>query len=311
MFKSVCSRERLQEFIVINIDNVDFNFETSRAAARQKFKMVQIEVQRAEDYGQSDKTFIVNSHLGEFINYNDTLLGYDLNAVNLSDLEDFENLKGNKVSLPDCVMVRKCFPKVRKAQRKRIWKLKHMEKQALDENNIWVDKKKSKKNQDQEEGQKNKDYQMFLNDIEEDADIRQNVNLYKDDDVIGELEKQLAGLALDDKKPEASVEKSSVAQALDKGQATVNGKERKVVKVARKTAAGKAQQGDAEDRRVKDKALFKATLKKKPEDEDSGWESVEEDFPIVKLEELLENLKLDDGPKIGADSDDEEEKKGM
>jgi nonsense-mediated mRNA decay protein 3 len=44
MFKAVCSRERLQEYIVINIDNVDFNFETTRAAARQKFKMVQIEV---------------------------------------------------------------------------------------------------------------------------------------------------------------------------------------------------------------------------------------------------------------------------
>jgi nonsense-mediated mRNA decay protein 3 len=172
----------------------------------------------------------VNTHLGEFVNYNDTLVGYDLNSVTLSDLEDYENIRAKNI-LPDCVMVRKCFPKVRNAQRKRIWKLKHMEKEAIDDKNVWADRKKSKKNQDQDENQKNKDYEMFLNDIEEDAEIRQNVNLYKDDDVIDELEKQLAGLALDDKKPEATVKKSSVSEALDKGQATVNGKERKVVKV--------------------------------------------------------------------------------
>jgi hypothetical protein len=46
-------------------------------------------------------------------------------------------------------------------------------------------------------------------------------------------------------------------------------------------------------------AMFKATLKKaaeKAEGQDSDeWEDVEEDFPMVKLEELMENLKIDDG----------------
>lgn len=58
---------------------------------------------------------------------------------------------------------------------------------------------------------------------------------------------------------------------------------------------------EAEERRSREKALFKATLKKQPtevgansEDADE-WEDVEEDFPHVKLEELLDNLKIDDG----------------
>jgi nonsense-mediated mRNA decay protein 3 len=39
-FKALCSRERLTEFVVISIDNVDFDVTTSRAAAKNKFKMV-------------------------------------------------------------------------------------------------------------------------------------------------------------------------------------------------------------------------------------------------------------------------------
>ena len=55
---------------------------------------------------------------------------------------------------------------------------------------------------------------------------------------------------------------------------------------------GKEQQAGAETQRLKEKALFKATLKK--EDSGSDWDDVEEDFPHVRLEELLDNLKIDD-----------------
>jgi len=50
---------------------------------------------------------------------------------------------------------------------------------------------------------------------------------------------------------------------------------------------------------LKEQALFKATLKKENKEGEEGsgdeWEDVEEDFPHVKLEELLDNLKIDDG----------------
>jgi len=58
--------------------------------------------------------------------------------------------------------------------------------------------------------------------------------------------------------------------------------------------------------------LFKATLKDKNElkregnEDDSDWESVEEDFPHVKLEELLENLTITDTKNK---EEDEEETK--
>lgn len=111
-FKALCSRERLTEFIVMNIDSVNFDVTTSKAAARNKFRMVQVEIARKDDFGNNNKTFIVHTHHGEHINYYDTVLAYDLNQITLSELEDYDN-KTNQ--MPDVVIVRKCFPKVRKA----------------------------------------------------------------------------------------------------------------------------------------------------------------------------------------------------
>lgn len=119
--------------------------------------------------------------------------------------------------------------------------------------------------------------------------------------MINELEKQLAAMTIDETK------KSPIGEALHKGSAVVKGQDRKLVKAARKTAHGKQLDVEAEKRRKKDDMLFKATLKK--QDSDSDWESVEEDFPHVKLEELLANLKIDDTPAKHDDSEDEEEKK--
>ena len=78
MFKALCGRELLTRFIVLNVEEVDFDVNTSRAAARQKFRMVRLEVARESEFGVVDRTFIVNTHLGEFINFNDTVWGYDL-----------------------------------------------------------------------------------------------------------------------------------------------------------------------------------------------------------------------------------------
>jgi hypothetical protein len=43
--------------------------------------MVQVELARADEFGKSDRTFITHTHLGEFINFNDTVLCYDLNKT--------------------------------------------------------------------------------------------------------------------------------------------------------------------------------------------------------------------------------------
>ena len=47
---------------------------------------------------------------------------------------------------------------------------------------------------------------MLLRDIEEDPELRQQINLYRNEDIISQLEKKIAGLDLD--KVEAPVSKT-------------------------------------------------------------------------------------------------------
>jgi hypothetical protein len=39
-FTALCGRDRVTEFIVLNIENTDYDVNVSRAAAKQRFKMV-------------------------------------------------------------------------------------------------------------------------------------------------------------------------------------------------------------------------------------------------------------------------------
>lgn len=84
-FTSIFDRTYLTEYQVIDIDKVDFDVNESRAAIRNKFKLVQVEVKRVKDIGVNDTTFIVYTHLGEILNYNDIVLGYDLAALNVNE----------------------------------------------------------------------------------------------------------------------------------------------------------------------------------------------------------------------------------
>ena len=64
-----------------------------------------------EDYGKNDQTFIVNTHLGEVLNFNDTVLGYDLLHANISEIDGY---KEKDLQFPDIILVKKTYPKYRK-----------------------------------------------------------------------------------------------------------------------------------------------------------------------------------------------------
>lgn len=90
MFKALCTRDRLTRFVVLNVEELDYDVNTSRAAARNKFRMVQLEIARESEFGVMDRTFFVKTHLGNVINFNDTILGYDLAEITCQELEDYE-----------------------------------------------------------------------------------------------------------------------------------------------------------------------------------------------------------------------------
>jgi hypothetical protein len=45
------------------------------------------------------------------LNFGDTVLGYDMELANISDLDDYKN---HDIYLPDVILVKKTFPKLRK-----------------------------------------------------------------------------------------------------------------------------------------------------------------------------------------------------
>ena len=51
-----------------------------------------------------------------------------------------------------------------------------------------------------------KNYEKFLDDIEEDKEMRAKVNLYKDDDAIRDLEEKLKNLHVDDEKNDSDID---------------------------------------------------------------------------------------------------------
>ena len=129
-FKMLAGRDRLTEFIVVDIENLDTDVNDSRAAIKQKFRHVKVEVARKSDFGQNEQTYFVNCHLGEILEYNDTVLAYDLEHVTSVELEQYRE-ENDRV--PEIVIVKKTYPKYRKQKKNRNWKLKHLDKQAAPE----------------------------------------------------------------------------------------------------------------------------------------------------------------------------------
>ena len=119
-----------------------------------------VEVARSDDLGVNDRRITVFSHLGHILKPGDCVLGYDLATSNVIDTNELE--LGKNVQVPEVVLVRKHFPLWRKSQKKRNWKLQTLGLSEATQGDISSDK------------------EMFMRDIEEDENVRNRVNLYRD-----------------------------------------------------------------------------------------------------------------------------------
>lgn len=127
-----------------------------QGAISNKHVLADIWIVRASELGLNENTIHTRTHLGHILKPGDSVLGYNLEDSNINDT-NFDKL--DKHAIPDVVLVKKFYEKTKK---KRIWKLKHL----ADEQAAF--------------GSDDGDFQEFLNDLEEDVELRQNVNIYKD-----------------------------------------------------------------------------------------------------------------------------------
>lgn len=159
-FVAICDPKQLVEYTVMDIEIIK-NRKQFPGQGPISFKHVvaDVWVVKSSELGLNDATIHTKTHLGHLLRPGDTVLGFDLRDANVNN-DDFDKLKAENI--PDVVLVKKHFGDKDRRRRMRKWKLKHL-----------VD------GGDGDTDMEN-DYNEFLEDLEEDPDMRQNVNIFKD-----------------------------------------------------------------------------------------------------------------------------------
>ena len=136
-----------------------------------RFVLAEATIARASDLGVNDHTYFTRTHLGGILHAGDSVMGYHLTGTNFNNPQ-FEALELGKEKyasqIPDVVLVKKYYARKKKSSKNRNWRLKRMNK----EEGEMLPRK-----QDQERTER--DYEMFLRDVEEDAELRSTLALYK------------------------------------------------------------------------------------------------------------------------------------
>jgi len=121
---------------------------------------------RSNEIG-SDNQKHSRTHLGHLLKPGDTCLAFDISSANINE-ENFDKFeKNNSNKIPDIIVVKKSFGDKVARNRRREWKLRRIDiDKASDDSSL------------------NREYMDFLEDLEEDPIIRQNVNIYADKDKV-------------------------------------------------------------------------------------------------------------------------------
>ncbi|GES60700.1 nonsense-mediated mRNA decay protein 3 [Aspergillus terreus] len=159
-FTSLAEVNELVEFIVLDIEPTGYS--------NGKWLLAEVTVARASDFS-GDKQFFTRTHLGSILHPGDSVLGYMVTGANFNnpEFEQIEQSKTYGARVPDVVLVKKHYPN-RQKKNKRNWKLKRL---AVGESDLLPT--------DHEQERVENDFEMFLRDVEEDAELRATLALYK------------------------------------------------------------------------------------------------------------------------------------
>lgn len=160
-FTALADVQELTEFIVMDIEPI--------GAQKGKWLLAEATVARAQDLGSNDKAYYTRTHLGNVLHPGDSVMGYMLTGTNFNSpqFDAIEESNSYSSQIPDVLLVKKFYARKKKSKA-RNWRLKRMTK---DEGDL-LPKKADQEKMD-------RDYEMFLRDVEEDTELRQTMALYK------------------------------------------------------------------------------------------------------------------------------------
>jgi nonsense-mediated mRNA decay protein 3 len=203
----IMSSKRMIEFTVLDVTPCQPEGFEGRRMVKTKAKgrrlhqqLAEVEVAKTCDLGVNDRRYTCRTHLGNLLTPGDFVMGFDVSAANPA--EDSFKFSHLIRALPECVLVRKRFETL--SQRK--WRLKGLEIDDMNQAaefhtsgeadvlrsggahiaDIDIGKmggKRTKKARSKEAAKlienREVEYEKFMQDLEEDKELRSNVNLYK------------------------------------------------------------------------------------------------------------------------------------
>ncbi|XP_061992787.1 uncharacterized protein LOC133710667 [Rosa rugosa] len=163
-FKSLHTSRELVEYIVLDVEVVS----PEVTIGGSRYALADAQVARLSDFGKNDTIFNIKTHLGHLLSPGDYALGYDLYGANSND-DELEKYKG--LVIPEAILVKKSYEEKHQKKRgkPRSWKLKSL--------NMEVDDKGRG-----EQERVDSEYEQFLDDLEENPEMRFNVSLYRNEE---------------------------------------------------------------------------------------------------------------------------------
>eukprot|EP00397_Hematodinium_sp_SG-2012_P033518 GEMP01035826.1.p1 GENE.GEMP01035826.1~~GEMP01035826.1.p1 ORF type:complete len:544 (+),score=109.74 GEMP01035826.1:37-1668(+) len=172
-FYAVCTRRHLTEFVVINVEDERITGKKitpeKHLGSRKRYKLCHVELARLADFGVNEERIITKSHLGSYhLHAGDHVLGYDLRTINASGIDD-KVIEQYSAATPIIIIRKKYLTSQKRRIERRKWKLERLQV----ENDDGMMKVK-------EAVRDERDFNDFQDDLEEDPELRRNVNLYRD-----------------------------------------------------------------------------------------------------------------------------------
>jgi len=161
-FTPILNPKQLVEYTVMDVEIAEAKHAfPGQGPVSNRHVVADVWLVRSTELGMTDDTIHTRSHLGHLLHVGDAVMAYNLQDANVNN-DEFDKLKTENI--PDIVIVKKAFASKAKRKSVRNWKLKHL-----------VEDDAMGMNTDTEN-----DYNEFLEDLEEDPELRQNVNIFKD-----------------------------------------------------------------------------------------------------------------------------------
>jgi len=159
-FTSLADVQELAQFVVLDIEPV------RPMVQKGRFLLAEVTVARADDF---DTTYTTRTHLGGVLHPGDEVMGYHLTGTNFNNpfFEAIENHRTYASTVPDVVLVKKHYAR-KKNNKNRTWRVKRI---AKEESEMAPRK--------QDADRLERDFEMFLRDVEEDEELRNTLKLYR------------------------------------------------------------------------------------------------------------------------------------